>query len=246
MEGLERFIFRIDNFLNLPMSAQMDFYAYFLTEENEQSSFKSLEIKNCFQQLKLNPYTNIGGYLNTNSKGRKRKFLKNKDGSFSIERKFIENLKQSIGTPSLPDPTNSDFLSIELFTNTRGYILQLARQIINSYDTGLYDGCSVLSRKLIEILIIECFEKYGIDNLIKKGDGSFFYLSDLITELLKEPNWNLGRNFKRAIPKIKRIGDLSAHNRRYISRKSDIDRVSDDFRIVIEELIHLIDYPNWK
>jgi len=42
------------------------------------------------------------------------------------------------------------------------------------------------------------------------------------------------------------MGDLSAHNRRYIARKNDLDKLKDDLRIVLEELIHIIDYPNWK
>ena len=42
------------------------------------------------------------------------------------------------------------------------------------------------------------------------------------------------------------MGDLSAHNRRYIARKIDLDKLKDDLRIVLEELIHIIDYPNWE
>ncbi|MDB4161865.1 hypothetical protein N9772_05830 [Bacteroidia bacterium] len=103
-----------------------------------------------------------------------------------------------------------------------------------------------MTRKLIEILIIECFERHKIDNLIKKTDGNFYYLSDLIAEFLKEPDWNIGRNAKRSLPKIKSLGDKSAHNRRYIARKNDLDNLKDDIRTVIEELIHLVDYENWK
>ena len=42
------------------------------------------------------------------------------------------------------------------------------------------------------------------------------------------------------------MGDLSAHNRRYFSKKPDVDKLKDDLRIVVEELIHIIDYPNLK
>jgi hypothetical protein len=45
---------------------------------------------------------------------------------------------------------------------------------------------------------------------------------------------------------IKKIGDLSAHNRRYTAKKQDIEKIKDDIRIVIEELTHLIDYHSWN
>ena len=173
------------------------------------------------------------------------KLLK-KNGSYFLERKFKENLDSGFGKIPIPKATDSKYLPFEIFSDTRGYITKLAEQTINSYDLELYDACSVLTRKLVEILIIECFEKHEIESLIKKPDGSFYYLSDLINELLKEPKWNLGRNTKQSLPKIKKNGDLSAHNRRYIARKSDMDKLKDDLRIVIEELIHIVDYPNWK
>src|SRR5690606_26195424 len=159
---------------------------------------------------------------------------------------FKQLLDGKVGTPVLPSRVHSDFFPIELFNNTRSYLTTLANQALLSYNKGIYDGCSVLTRKLIEILIIECFERHGIEGSIKNRDGSFFYLSDLIQELLKEPKWTISRNAKKGLPKIKDLGDKSAHNRRFIAREQDLSHVRDEIRTVIEELIHLIDYPNWK
>lgn len=108
-----------------------------------------------------------------------------------------------------------------------------------SYQHGLYDGCLVLIRKLIETLIIEIYEKHGISNKIKDGDGNYFYLSDLISSLLSETTWTVGRNSKQAFPGIKKFADLAAHNRRFNAKKSDVDGIKADVRIVIEELVHL-------
>jgi anaerobic glycerol-3-phosphate dehydrogenase len=72
------------------------------------------------------------------------------------------------------------------------------------------------------------------------------YLSDLIDIFKAEPAWNIGRNAKNSLPNLKKMGDLSAHNRRFIARKVDVDKLKDDLRIVLEEVLHIVDYPNWK
>jgi len=196
--------------------------------------------------LHLIPYSNIPSYLSSKLKGKQKKFIRKNGNKYYLERSFKISIDTLIGIPTLPSSVQSDLFPIALFDNTRGYLKIIANQSLASYNNGIYDGSSVLIRKLIEILIIECFERYSIENKIKKPDGTFFYLSDLITEFLKEPKWNIGRNAKRGLPNIKKIGDQSAHNRRYIARKSDLDVIKDDLRIVIEELIHIIDYENWR
>lgn len=246
MDSLENFVERIENFDNLSSSSQIDYFAYYLLLELKQDGFVAKDIGECFNKLHLKPYSNIPSYLSTYSKGKSKKFLKKNGNLYYLERTFKKTIDESVGTPSLPNNVKSTFFSHQLFDNTIGYLKILSNQALASYNNGIYDGCAVLLRKLVEILIIECFEKHKIENLIQKPDGSFFYLSDLITEFLKEPNWNIGRNAKKGLPKIKKIGDLSAHNRRYIARKNDLDEIRDELRIVIEELIHLIDYEHWR
>ena len=246
MNKLDTFILYIEDFLNLPSSKKIDFFAYYLQIQIKNDGVTSKEIESCFEVLHIPPYSNIPSYLSNNSKGKGRKFIKNKNGKYYLERSFKESIDKQFGKIPMPNASASKYLPFEIFNDTRGYIQQIAEQTINSYDLGLFDACSVLTRKLLEVLIIECFERYKIDSLIKKQDGCFFYLSDLITELLKEPKWNISRNAKQSLPKIKKIGDLSAHNRRYFARKNDVDLIRDDLRIVLEELIHLIDYKTWK
>lgn len=242
---LEEFSNTIENFEILSLSEQMDAFAYFILINQKNDGFLAKDIALCFEHLHLKSHSNISYYLSSNSKDKKSKFLK-QNGKYYIQRAFKQKLDVQFGTPILPTKVTSDFFPIELLQNTRGYLVSVANQALVSYNKGIYDGCSVLTRKLIEILIIECFERHSIENLIKKADGSFYFLSDLITELLKEPKWNITRNAKQAFPKIKKIGDLSAHNRRYVACKPDLDNIKGDLRIAMGELIHLIDYLNWK
>ena len=126
-----------------------------------------------------------------------------------------------------------------LATGTRSYIEKILNQINGCYEKGWFDACSVMIRRLIETLIIECFEKYCIADKIKAPSGDFLFLGDLINKTLSEKSWNLGRNTKTALPKLKSIGDKSAHSRRFIARRWDIEKVIDDLRVVAEELILL-------
>jgi hypothetical protein len=97
-----------------------------------------------------------------------------------------------------------------------------------------------MMRKLIETLIIEAFEKHKIADNIKKPDtGDFLFLRDLIDVLLKEESWNLGRTTRQALPRLKLLGDQSAHGRRYTAHREDIDKVAQDFRTVCQELFYL-------
>lgn len=123
--------------------------------------------------------------------------------------------------------------------NTRGYIERIANQANGAYDMGWYDACAVMVRRLIETLIIESFEKWNIADKIKNNDGEFLYLKDLISKCLAEPSWNLGRGCKLALPRLKDIGDKSAHSRRFTAQRGDIDPLLSDVRDAVQELVYL-------
>lgn len=246
MNNLESYVCWINDFEITAQSNQIDIFAYYILCKKNQDWFSPKDIEECFHTLDLKPYSNISAYLNKNLNGKNKKYLKKTGNKFYLERNFKSKLDEILWEPSLPKNVRSDFFDIDLFNDTkRNYLITTAKQALLSYNIGIYDGCGVLTRKLLEILIIECFERHGVENLIKKSDWNFFYLSDLIVEFLKEPKWSIWRNAKNGLPKIKKIWDLSAHNRRYIARKNDLDDIKHDLRVVLEELIHLIDYENW-
>lgn len=151
---------------------------------------------------------------------------------------FKAVIEPALNPESVHVPTDG-FFPLEIVRGTRGYIERVAEQACGSYDQGWYDAASVMSRRLLETLIIETFEAHKLDGKIKNPDGSFFYLRDLISKMLEEPTWNLGRNVKKALPELKDLGDQSAHSRRYLAKKGDLDKTKRDLRITIEELVHL-------
>lgn len=135
-------------------------------------------------------------------------------------------------------PTD-DLFPLDIVRETRGYIERVAEQSCGAYDQGWHDAAAVMVRRLLEILIIESFEAHKITAKIQKPDGTFFYLQDLVNLTLAEPSWTIGRNVKKALPNLKDIGNQSAHGRRYIARKNDLDNVKRDLRLTIEELVIL-------
>lgn len=137
------------------------------------------------------------------------------------------------GAPSPDDPV----IMFSLVRNTRGYIERVVHQINGAYANGWYDACAVMIRRLVETLIIQSFEKYGISDKIKGASGDFLFLRDLINVTLAEASWNLSRNTKQALPRLKYVGDLSAHSRRYIAQRKDIDKLMHDLRVVVQELV---------
>ncbi|WP_217495390.1 hypothetical protein [Halofilum ochraceum] len=147
-------------------------------------------------------------------------------------------LAGSVPDEGLPSYSHQ-VLPKSLYKNTRGYIEKVANQVNGCYEKGWFDAAAVMARRLLETLIIECFEKHNIAAKIKNSNGDFYHLRDLVGLFLGETTWNVGRNTKRALPRLKDIGDKSAHSRRYTARRSDLDKVRVELRDVTEELLYI-------
>lgn len=137
---------------------------------------------------------------------------------------------EALGQPVIP---------FELLRGTRGYLERITHQINGAYSNGWYDACAVMIRRLIETLIIETFEKHSIAQNIQNQNGDFYFLSDLISKTLSESCWNLSRNARHALPKLKDIGDKSAHSRRFNAVRNDIDKINPEIRDIVQEFVYL-------
>lgn len=239
-QQLEQFISRINGFDDLPKRAQIEWFGYYLSNV-EVNEITTETVKACFNKLDIPPYSNLSQYFRLS----KVFYKKNSELSYHLVRDKKKEIESILNLPPLFIASN-DFFPKEILLHTRKYIEIVGNQAIICYDNGQYDASMVMCRKLIEILIIESFERYKIEHKIKNSNGNFFYLSGLISSMQSEKVWNISRNALKSLSEIKKGGDLSAHNRRYTTKKSDIEKIKGDLRIVIEELVHLIDYPNWE
>lgn len=158
-----------------------------------------------------------------------------------------EELNACLGTGG-PAPRTESFLDLGLVKGSRPYIEQVAIQTNKSYTSQAYDAASVMARRLTETLIIECFEAHRLAAKIKDAGNNFVAMSDLVARMVDESNdpngaWNLSRGAKEALGKVKDLGDRSAHDRRYLAKKSDLDGVRSSLRVVVQELITLANAP---
>lgn len=148
------------------------------------------------------------------------------------------DIDAELGPPEEGVLSNSHLVIMSSLTrDTRSYIESIANQINGAYANGWYDACAVMIRRLIETLLIETFEKHGAAANIKTPAGDYMFLRDMITATIAETSWTPSRNLKAALPRLKDVGDKSAHNRYYIARKGDIQPWLSDIRLAVEELL---------
>ena len=215
----------------------LSYYKYKETKENE---FLISDINKWLSEVYC-PQINISRATN-NMRISKEFSVNKKTKKFSITLNTLKELEQEVLYVAENQEETDIFekqsvLNLSIVNKAPYYIKMVVNQVNICYENGAFDACAVMIRKIIETLIIEAFERKGNDTQIKNGKGDFLFLKDLINEFLKSNIWNIGRNTKQSLPKLKDIGDLSAHNRRYIARKSDIDKIISDFRVVVEELV---------
>jgi hypothetical protein len=130
------------------------------------------------------------------------------------------------------------FLPESQTKGTRPYLEKLAWQINGSYESGFYDGCAVLCRRLTESLLIEAFEHTGKGAEIRNGPD-YKQLGDIIGIAKSGQHIRLSRNTRSALDDIKAVGDTAAHDRTYITTKTDLDQIGHEFRRTTTELMAL-------
>jgi hypothetical protein len=141
--------------------------------------------------------------------------------------------------PPHPTPRGEHVLPMAVVNGTRGYIEHVVLQANACYEARCFDACSVMIRKLVEMLLIEIYEAKGKEGALKNGGGDYFMLSDIINTALQDNSWNFGRETKQAFPKLKSLGDRSAHNRRFLATKADVDSIIHGLRVTVDDLLHI-------
>lgn len=158
----------------------------------------------------------------------------------STARELTHELQTKKWKSAPTETVTDDVFPLSLLSKTRrGYLIAVGRQMNGCFESGWYDACAVMMRRLLETVIIEAFEAKKLDVKIKDSQGEFFQLTALISASLSENAWNLSRNTKKALPKLRDVGHQSAHSRRFTAQKSDIEKIQPDCRVAVEEFLQL-------
>lgn len=245
---LENFYDSIPHKEKIPHSELILYFMYFFSIKEKCEYVTISQIMEAYKQLGLKPYSNVSSFLNSKVKGKNSYVLKDTKRGYRLTRAEIQKIEKVVGDNIELTITKElfDINIIDKVPNVPYYIKKIVEQMCGCYDKKLYTACFAMIRKLIETLIIECFERYSIDEDIKNVDGDFYYLNKLIDKYVNSNKWNASRNISNNFKHIKKYGDLSVHNRRFFATKTDIDDMKDELRQVAQEIILTIDYPNWK
>jgi hypothetical protein len=158
-------------------------------------------------------------------------------------RKVIQGwLPNDIEGMQPPMDHSAGYLAEAIWSNTRGYIEAVCRQLNGAFRATYYDAAAVMLRRVLETLIIEAYEHLTREAEIKDGAGNYFLLSDLVERACGEKGHaglNLGRDSKAVLKEVRQVGNWSAHARRYNAVADDLVQPRAKVRLAVQELIQI-------
>jgi hypothetical protein len=133
---------------------------------------------------------------------------------------------------------SDDMIPFDLYQGTRQNIERVADQINKSFAFGIYDGCAVLMRRLIEMLLILAYKNFGNEKDIRDVNGDYLQLSQIIDKAIADRTLDLSRNAKEYLDPFREKGNLSAHNPFHNARRKDLELMQPKLRHLVEELFY--------
>jgi len=164
-----------------------------------------------------------------------------KSGFWRLHAIELDELQESFpGIRSDSEEINSldTILPVSLYQSTRGFIESLSKQINASFEYNLFDGCAVLMRRLMEVLLILAYEHLNIELEIKDVNGNYLALEQVINNAKSNPALKLSRDAKSALDEFRTLGNFSAHKIYFNCRRADLQKVTSNYRATIEELLY--------
>lgn len=149
----------------------------------------------------------------------------------------MESLYPFVITKSEEIVTDDIILPDSLLQGTRGYIEGISKQINASYNNNIFDGCAVLMRRLLEILLIHSYDECSRLADISDGDG-YRNLSYIINYTISNKPFKLSKEALEIIDDFRQVGNFAAHKIQYNTKRKDIDNIRLKYRLTIEELLY--------
>ena len=163
---------------------------------------------------------------------------------FKIHPSAIETLDTEFPdlTKKTEDVISYDSIIPEsLLQKDRAFIRSLIKQINSSFENNIFDGCAVLMRRLLEILLILAYQNAKLDSAIQDSTGNFKLLNAIIDDAETNKTLGLSRNTRGHLDTFRILGNFSAHKIYYNANRKAIESRILDFKAVIEELLYKSD-----
>lgn len=213
--------------------------AYYFLRKNDLDQFGISDVSEWFDTLSY-PLPNSSRIRDNIKKS--RKFIRGSvSDTYRLHAREIDAL--DIELPELLTKSEEIIapdivLPHALYDGTRGFIENISKQINASYDNNVFDGCAVLMRRLLEILLILSYENNGIEDNIKDDKGNYILLNKIMKDAVSNGTLSLSRNTKDCLDKYRNLGNFSAHKIYYNAKRSDLEKILLDFRAAVEELLY--------
>ncbi len=164
-----------------------------------------------------------------------------KDNTFRLQADFVKALEAKF--PQLSEKSqevieHGTILPEVEYQKTRGYIETLAKQINASYEHNLFDGCAVLMRRLLEVLLILSYRHLKIEAAIQDANGNYQMLDGIIGDAKTNSTLALSRNSKACLDTFRQLGNFSAHKIEYTCHREYITPHIQEYRALVTELLH--------
>jgi len=162
-------------------------------------------------------------------------------GYFRLHATRLKGLEETFPQLNVKSQEVADYGTVlppALYGKTRGYVESLAKQINRSYEENVFDGAAVLMRRLEEVLLILAYEHLKIADQIRDKDGHYFMLEGIVANATGNATLNLSRNSRKSIEVFRALGNYSAHKITYTCRREYIKEKIDEYRALIDELLH--------
>ena len=228
------------NLFNKTEIQKIEHLAFYLLENKKQSEFTVKGLSETMVDL---------GFAQPNVTRLKSSIKKSptfnkgtKADYFKLSVKAIKSLREQYPNLSESEEIMSDdsLLPEVLFNEARRqYLIKNAKQINAAYENNLFDACSLMMRRLLEILLIHCFEVKGIEDRVKDEEGNYQNLKTLINKAKTFTEVPLSNDAKKDIDSFRELGNLSAHRIKYNCRRDDIRVLRAEYRAIIEELLYV-------
>lgn len=141
---LEDYILQVDNFDGLGKAELIDYFVYFITVINETEVADIRKIKDCFECLRIEPYSNISSYLSQKSRrGKGKKYIK-KSGGYILERSRELEIQKTLSTG--PEKKETSFLLRNLLEDiSNAHQRAFLQEAIDCYEIGAKRASIVLA-----------------------------------------------------------------------------------------------------
>ena len=173
--------------------------------------------------------------------GKGKAFLISKSDKNAME--FVPAVLQSmerdyenLWTDTVTIESHDELIEESKFCGKRPFLDRLIQQINFTYGHNCYDACAVLMRRLFEILLVLAYQHNGIEADITKPDGSHKMLEGIVKDAVQNRTLGIPSRISKNFEAFREVGNNSAHSITYTAGKLDIDKISRDYRVMMEDL----------